>query len=158
MEKVDGRLIEMANRHLVITRALQHGFNAFLPVVDQGIDLILHREADNRLFKVQLKSRWTIAKKYLGRDLWIAFPGSASDWYLMPHDRMVQAAGALRVTDSQSWIEKGSYSSLPTPRLVSISKGFELEKTLNDNTIEWHQQQSLDETPSTSDSAPTLNS
>jgi hypothetical protein len=35
-ERMNGRLKEMANRHLVISRALARGFNAFVPIVDQG--------------------------------------------------------------------------------------------------------------------------
>ncbi len=64
----------------------------FSPVYDDGIDFILCREdgkggpADLR--KVQLKSRWTIHKKYLGRDIWVAFPDD-DDWYLAPHDDLV---------------------------------------------------------------------
>ena len=36
------------------------------------------------------------------------------DWYLMPHDRMVEMAEADGVTQTASWIEDGSYSR---PRL-----------------------------------------
>ena len=37
--------IEVINRNALVTVALNQGYNAFLPVYDNGIDLILHNEA-----------------------------------------------------------------------------------------------------------------
>jgi hypothetical protein len=48
---------EVINRNIVISLALEQGFNAFLPVYDGGVDFILYRESDRELRKVQLKSR-----------------------------------------------------------------------------------------------------
>ena len=56
---------EVINRNIVISLALEQGFNAFLPVYDGGMDFILYRESDRELRKVQLKSRWTINQKYM---------------------------------------------------------------------------------------------
>ena len=36
-----------------------------------------------------LKGRWTIDKKYIGREIWMAFPIN-DDWYLMRRDDMLQ--------------------------------------------------------------------
>ena len=69
--------------------ALEQGFNAFLPVYDGGVDFILYRESDGAIRKVQLKGRWMIDKKYIGRDIWMAFPLGA-DWVpdaARPHAR-----------------------------------------------------------------------
>lgn len=66
--------IEVINRNALVTVALNQGYNGFLPVYDNGIDLILHNEVTGDTKLVQLKSRWTIDKKYLGRNIWIAFP------------------------------------------------------------------------------------
>ena len=72
---------EVINRNVVVSLAPEQGFNVCLPVYDGGIDFILNREAqavrpetstDTR--KVQLKGRWTIGKKYTGRDIKMAFP------------------------------------------------------------------------------------
>jgi hypothetical protein len=57
-------------------------------------------ERDSALRKVQQKSRWTIDQKYVGREIWIAFP-FAGDWYLIPHDMMVASADAA--TQTASW-------------------------------------------------------
>ena len=77
------------------------------------MDFILYRESDGQLRKVQLKARWTIERKYIGRDIWIAFP-AGEDWYLMPHDQMLAAAETDGVTKTASWVESGAYSR---PRL-----------------------------------------
>ncbi|MEM6422904.1 MAG: hypothetical protein AAF698_09965, partial [Pseudomonadota bacterium] len=58
---------EVVNRNTLVNRLLADGYNAFLPAFDAGIDLIAHRETDQKLFLVQLKSRWTIGAKYVGR-------------------------------------------------------------------------------------------
>src|SRR5271157_1618648 len=88
---------EVINRNTVASLALEQGFNVFLPVYDGGVDFILYRESDGLIHKVQLKARWTIDRKYIGRDIWIAFP-IAGDWYLMPHDEMLASAEADGVT------------------------------------------------------------
>ena len=92
---------------------MEQGFNVFLPVYDGGVDFILYRESDLLVRKVQLKGRWMIDRKYVGRDIWIAFP-IAGDWYLMPHDEMLASAEADGVTQTASWKEGGAYSR---PRL-----------------------------------------
>jgi hypothetical protein len=80
--------IEVVNRNVLVTVALNQGYNAFLPVYDNGIDLILHNAATGDTKLVQLKGRWTIDKKYIGRNIWIAFP-DRGEWYVAPHDEMV---------------------------------------------------------------------
>lgn len=113
MDQHRGKRIEVINRNTIVSLALQQGFNAFLPVYDGGIDFVLYRESDGALRKVQQKSRWTIDKKYVGRDIWVAFP-IAGDWYLMPHDEMVASGEADGVTQTASWKDGGAYSR---PRL-----------------------------------------
>jgi hypothetical protein len=100
---------EVINRNIVVSLALEQGFNAFLPVYDGGVDFILYRESDGMVRKVQLKSRWAIDKKYVGRDIWIAFPIDG-DWYLVPHDEMLATAEADGATNTPSWTERGAYS------------------------------------------------
>lgn len=47
--------IEVVNRNALVTVALGQGYNVFLPVYDNGIDLILHNEASGDTKLVQLK-------------------------------------------------------------------------------------------------------
>ena len=109
MSRYRSQVSEAINRNIVVSLALKQGFNAFLPVYDGGVDFILYREGDGELRKVQLKSRWTIDRKYVGRDIWIAFPID-TDWYLMRHDEMVASAEADGTTQTASWKDAGSYS------------------------------------------------
>lgn len=116
MNRYRSQVREVVNRNTVVSLALEQGFNAFLPVYDGGVDFILYRESDGALRKVQLKSRWTIDRKYMNRDIWVAFP-IAGDWYLMPHDEMYKAGQADGIIETASW-KSGSYSR---PRLSAAS-------------------------------------
>ncbi|ARU18368.1 hypothetical protein A9D14_18660 (plasmid) [Croceicoccus marinus] len=118
MSRYRSQVREAINRNTVISLALEQDFNAFLPVYDGGVDFILYRESDGVIRKVQLKSRWTIDRNYVGRDIWIAFPHS-DDWYLMPHDEMVAQAEAEGITKTASWIDGGACSK-PRPTLETI--------------------------------------
>lgn len=101
---------EVVNRNTIVTLALGQGFNVFLPVYDGGIDFIFYHEGNNDLRHVQLKSRWAVHRKYIGRGIWIAFPISG-EWYLVPHDKMVNYLEAKSSGTSVSWTKYGSYSS-----------------------------------------------
>lgn len=119
MSRYRTQVREVINRNTVVSLALDKGFNAFLPVYDGGVDFILYREGDGVLRKVQLKGRWMIDRKYVGRNIWMAFP-IAGEWYLMPHDLMVAQAEAEGVTRTASWIEGGAYSK-PRPSAATVA-------------------------------------
>lgn len=54
----------------------------------QGADFIaLHVDGD--VLKVQLKGRFWLDKKYVGKGIYIAFP-SSDVWYLYPHDQLLE--------------------------------------------------------------------
>ena len=102
--KMNGRAIERRNLLIFTTIAYEEGYGAYLPIVDDGIDLILCRECRDGdiLMKVQMKTRWSLNKKYEGRDIWIAFPyppkpklDEAQVWYLARHDELIQLAREL---------------------------------------------------------------
>jgi len=113
MDRYRSQVIEVINRNTVVSLALDQGYNAYLPVYDGGVDFILYRESDGDLRKVQLKGRWTIDRKYLERDIWVAFP-IGDRWFLAPHDAMVKMGEARGYTRAASWADKGNYS-LPNP-------------------------------------------
>jgi hypothetical protein len=109
MSRYRSHVAEVINRNTVVSLALAQDFNVFLTVYDGGIDFVLYRERDNTLRKVQLKGRWTIDRKYVGRDIWIAFPHDGT-WYLVPHDQMVAESEVTGVAQTDSWITHGLYS------------------------------------------------
>jgi hypothetical protein len=82
----------------------------------QGADFIAQHIDGVSFLKVQLKSRLTINKKYLGKDLWIAFNDGAS-WYLFPHDAVTeQILAATDIGTTASWMEQGGYSFPGIPK------------------------------------------
>jgi hypothetical protein len=101
--------VEVKNRNVLTNRLLDLGWNVYLPVLDEGIDLIAHREDTYETRLVQLKSRWTIARKYLNRQIWIAFPDGA-DWFMVPHDTMVAWEETAHRLKTVSWLRDGLYT------------------------------------------------
>ena len=77
----------------------------------QGADFIAQHIDGETFLKVQLKGRLTFGTKYVGKDLYVAFPHAGS-WYLYPHDDVLQTV--MRETDTirgtTSWDERGGYS------------------------------------------------
>ncbi|MCD2317271.1 hypothetical protein LQ954_14075 [Sphingomonas sp. IC-11] len=109
MSRYKSQVREVINRNALVTLALENGFNAFIPVYDGGVDFILYRESDGVTCKVQLKGPWYIDRKYVGRDIWIAFHVDGA-WYVAPHDDLVRFAETYGFTKTKSWLEGGAYS------------------------------------------------
>lgn len=75
----------------------------------KGADLIAqHIDGDTVL--IQLKARLMFCKKYIGKELYIAFPyGNA--WYLYPHDELLEKVHTLNgIKSTSTWTESGVYS------------------------------------------------
>ena len=62
-----------------------------------GADVISTNPLSQVSRHIQVKSRPTVSKNYIGKDLWIAFPQWSStksqSWYLIPHDLLLQTWG-----------------------------------------------------------------
>lgn len=108
--------IEVKNRNALTDLLLDLGYNVYLPVLDEGIDLIAHHEASRDTRLIQLKSRWTIAEKYRNRNIWIAFP-DGRDWFLLPHDEMIEWPEVAGYTATESWT-RGGYSTAHLSRAL----------------------------------------
>lgn len=100
--------IEVKNRNDLTNLLLDNGYNVFLPVVDEGIDLVAHRESDNDVKLIQLKARWGIWRKYAGRGIYIAFRYTGR-WYCIPHDLQLTWPETQTFQLTSSWIDKGQY-------------------------------------------------
>lgn len=120
MTRFRTQIREVINRNTVVSLAMEKGYNAYLPVYDGGVDFILYREEDSVTHKVQLKGRWIIDRKYIGRDIWVAFP-HAGEWYLVPHDTMVQQAEEAGFTKTSSWTVGGAYSCLALSKTLAAA-------------------------------------
>lgn len=72
-------------------------------------DFIAQHMNGTTFMKVQLKSRLTIDKKYIGKDIYIAFPDHGA-WYLFNHDELLNIfLKNTTVGASDSW-QRGGYS------------------------------------------------
>jgi hypothetical protein len=133
---------EVRNRYEFLKYVLSAGFVPFIPEYDPGVDVILYRERDDLLLKVQIKSRFTIDKKYFGRQIWMAFPDTEvirDKWYLAPHDVLYQRGKEAVFKKGRSkgksighlW-HKGFSSNYVTAELKAICRGFEVPSILHD--------------------------
>lgn len=110
---------ENYNFHKQAAELADYGFNCIKLSDDwEGADFLAHH--DEITLKVQLKSRITIDKKYIGKNLYMLFPCDEkevnSSWYLIKHDLLVDI---IRVKSNwlktSSWNEKGLYKSRKIP-------------------------------------------
>lgn len=139
MAELAARVIEVLNRNEFLAPFISMGFIPYIPEWDAGVDFILLRERDEKhgysgdlLLKVQLKSRWTVNRKYFGRDIWIAFPEDGEPhgrrWFLMPHDVMV-AHGHMLHGKTASW-HAGHYSKVVGPSSLEPHTKYETKNFL----------------------------
>ena len=115
--KLNSKAKEMHNFHKAAAVLADYGFTCIWLTNDwQGADFIaVHVDGVTDL-KVQLKSRLSFAKKYVGKNIYICFI-DAKDVYLYPHDEVLSEIES-KISD-RSWQEKGSWS---TPSLSVSNK------------------------------------
>lgn len=96
-----------------------YGYTTILLADDwQGADFIAMHMSGEKFLKVQLKGRFTLDKKYEGKDLFICFP-SKGQWYLYPHDKVVEELQVInKFEKSDSWAIKGGYSWNRAPKAI----------------------------------------
>jgi len=76
----------------------------------QGADFIAQHIDGETFLKIQLKSRLTFSKKYLGKDIYIAFQANG-EWYLFPHDELMEKVlTETNIGNTGSWKTHGGYS------------------------------------------------
>lgn len=119
--ELNSRQKENYNFQKVAARLADYGFNCLRLTDDwQGADFIACHIDGETFLKVQLKGRLTIDKKYIGKDIYIAFLVN-NDCYIYPHDAFLNDLidrGSLG-EDSQLWRDKGQ-RSWPTPPVWAL--------------------------------------
>ena len=108
-QKVDGLLAD-------------YGFNCIKITDDwQGADFLAYHTNGSNTLKVQLKSRLSIAQKYIGKSLFMAFPINGA-WHLIEHDELVAILEKHTAwLKSDSWRKCGAYSSnQPNKKLITV--------------------------------------
>lgn len=115
--KFNSKQKENFNFHKVASALADYGYNSLRLNDDwQGADFIAVN-GDNML-KVQLKGRFTVDKKYIGKSILIAFIENKII-KLYDHDEAVNMLSE-NIINSKSWVDKGSYSWGQTPKIFNI--------------------------------------
>ena len=111
---------ESYNTSKLISAMAEYGYLECMKINGDkwGADLLFYRSSDSDVKKVQLKGRATFSKHYIGKDLYVAFPGAFSgEWYLYNHDELVQQCIFKSTwTQSSSWCKSGGYSWNEPPK------------------------------------------
>ena len=85
-DSLNSRQKENYNFAKIAARLADYGFNCIRLTDDwQGADFIACHVNNEIFLKVQLKGRLTLDKKYLQKNIFIAFI-SKDGWYVYPHD------------------------------------------------------------------------
>jgi len=119
---LNARQKEIFNFQKLSATLADYGFNCIKLADDWGgADFIAYHVITTRTLKIQLKSRISIGAKYVGKDIWVAFPHKRF-WYLIEHDRLVEKIGEC--TDwlrTPSWLTGNAYSSVSiNPTLLNV--------------------------------------
>ena len=110
--KLNARQKENYNFHKVASALADYGFDSMRLNNDwEGADFISVDK--DEMIKVQLKSRFTVAKKYLSKNIFIAFieDGQVK---IYNHDEAVSLLSENIIT-SKSWVNDGAYTMNKTP-------------------------------------------
>ena len=113
-DSLNSKQKENFNYHKVASALADYGYDSMRLNNDwQGADFIAVN-GDNML-KVQLKGRFTLDKKYIGKDIYIAFiENNVVKMYY--HDEAVNMLPD-NIKQSDSWDIQGSYSWGKTPKI-----------------------------------------
>ena len=104
-DDLNSRQQEIYNFQKVAALLADYGFNCIKLADDWGgADFLAHHKNGLDTLKVQLKGRVTIDKKYVGKDIYMAFPANGS-WYLVHHDTLVDLVGSCT-----NWLKTGAWN------------------------------------------------
>lgn len=111
-QELNAKQKENYNYHKVASALADYGYDSMRLNNDwEGADFIAVKGDD--MLKVQLKGRFTIDKKYIGKDLYVAFLESNAV-KIYNHDLIVQELSE-NITESKSWKVNGLYHWGKTP-------------------------------------------
>jgi hypothetical protein len=106
---------ENYNYHKVAAALAEYGYDSMRLNNDwEGADFIAVK--DEQMLKVQLKARFTLSKKYIGKGIFIAFRED-NDIYIFDHDKAINFWGE-ELNNRKGWIteKEGLVSSYPMPK------------------------------------------
>ena len=113
-ENLNAKQKENFNYHKVAAALADYGYDSMRLNNDwQGADFIAVK--NDEMLKVQLKGRFTVDKKYIGKDIYVAFIEN-DIIKIYEHDKAIKML-PKNILDSSSWRDKGGYSWGKTPRI-----------------------------------------
>jgi hypothetical protein len=118
--KGDSQLIEIAGKHLLISRLVAAGFEVAEPLRDNGIDLIVYRgDSEFTAWPIQMKAStqesFSLDRKYkkipniLIAYVWNVNAAERGDVYLLTFNDAVKVMEIKGYDETNSWKEKGYY-------------------------------------------------
>ena len=115
-DSLNSKQKENFNYHKVASALADYGYDSMRLNNDwEGADFIAVK--GDEMIKVQLKGRFTVDKKYIGKDIFIAFIED-NIVKIYKHDDVVEML-PKNILDSISWSEKGAYSWGQTPKIYN---------------------------------------
>lgn len=112
-KELNAKQKENYNFHKVAAALAEYGYNSMRLNDDwQGADFIAVR--GDEMLKIQLKGRFTVDKKYRGKDIYISFIEDGKI-KIYKHDEAVNLLPE-KTKNTESWAEKGGYSWGKTPK------------------------------------------
>lgn len=111
---------EIYNFQKISAYLADYGFNCIKLSDDwNGADFLAYHPNEKDTLRVQLKSRITIDRKYMNKELHIAFPVE-NGWCLINHDSLVTVIQeTTNWLESKSWLENGKYHSATLNKQLS---------------------------------------
>lgn len=116
----DSQLVEIAGKHLLISRFVAAGFEVAEPLRDRGIDLIVYRDSENFIaHPVQMKAStmesFSLDRKYekfpnlLIAYVWNVNSPQQSDVYVLTFGDALKIVEMKGYAATDSWTKKGYY-------------------------------------------------
>jgi len=110
---LSGRQKEAYNFQKVSAVLADYGYQTIKLSDDWGGVDFIAQHLNGTFFKIQLKGRLTVHKKYEGKDIWMCFP-SEDAWYLYPHDIVLDKLKTEKRNSIQKTYEEGDGYSFPS--------------------------------------------
>ena len=106
---LNSRQQENYNFHKIAADLAEYGYSCMWLNDDwQGADFIANHIDGDTFLKVQLKGRLTVNRKYLGKNIHVAFRYQ-NESYFYPHDEVLQLL-LPRIKSTNSWSKRDGYA------------------------------------------------
>lgn len=139
-EELSSAQKENYNYQKICAVLADYGFSTIRLTDDwEGADFIAQHAGSDTFLKVQLKGRLTFSKKYIGKDLHIAFP-DRGDWYLVPNDEVLEEIiEKCEIIEVRKHGRKGEdiVSKIPLRNRRELSNHIELHRLRKAQVPKW---------------------